>query len=468
MRFMETGVELSEAHGTMARQSIPKMKTHTIRSQRFTRRRFLQSTALLAAGAPLLLPGRLRAAGTAPSERITLGFIGMGRQNGSLLNGFLRRAGTQVLAVCDVDTTRREHAKKLVEDSYARENGTTYKGCAAYSDFRELLAREDIDAVVIATPDHWHAYIAIAAANAKKDIYCEKPLCQSIHEARAMVSAVRANDRVFQTGSQQRSSREFRTTADLIRHGAIGKIERVEVSVGGPAVPCDLPGEELEPGLDWERWLGPAAQRPYNSILSPRGVHDHFPRWRSYREFGGGGVTDWGAHHFDIVQWALNMDESGPVEIIPANNPAATEGVRFRYANGAEVEHKSGNGIWFHGSEGRIYVNRNRFQFWIGSEQKADEPAYVNQIADEYLPADAKRVYHSNDHLDDWLECIRARKRPICDVETGARTVTVCHLVNLAYYHGQRLKWVPQREQFAEGTGDPKWLDVPHREPWTI
>jgi len=308
----------------------------TIRN--LSRRSFIKSTAI-AAVAPFILPSRIQSAEVKPNDRITLGFIGMGTQNRGLLSGFLTYPQNQVLAVCDVDITRRENAKKMVEDYYAAKNANgSYKGCATYHDFRELIGRKDIDAVVIATPDHWHAFIAITAANAKKDIYCEKPLCQSIHESQSLVTAVRNNNVVFQTGSMQRSSREFRTACELVRNGIIGKIKTVEVSVGGPPVPCNLPTELDEPGLDWDMWLGPAPKRGYHSELSPRGVHKHFPNWRNYREYGGGGVTDWGAHHFDIAQWGLGMDESGPNEIIPPPDwQKAQNGVRLLYADGVEV-----------------------------------------------------------------------------------------------------------------------------------
>ena len=436
--------------------------------QTFSRRQFLHTTALTLT-APFILPSRIWAAEQGANERITLGHIGMGTQNRGLLGGFMNRKDTQVLAVCDVDTTRRESAKKTVEDFYAKRAGQdAYKGCAGYNDFRELLARRDIDAVVIATPDHWHALIAIAAADAGKDIYCEKPLCQSIHEARAMVNAVRRNKRVFQTGSMQRSSREFRTACELVRNGRIGKISSVQVAVGGPGKWCDLPGEADEAGLDWNLWLGPAPMRPYNSVLSPRGVHKHFPNWRSYREYGGGGVTDWGAHHFDIAQWGLGMDDSGPVEITPAANPQANHGVKLKYANGVVVNHENGPGVTFFGSEGKIMVNRGKFELWIGDTKKAEATQQLGEVEKEYL-ADAKvRLYKSENHTSDFLSSIRSRKPPICDVEVGARTVSVCHLVNLAYYHHQPMKWDPAKETFIEGAGDHKWLDVPHRAPWKL
>src|ERR1043166_9070665 len=306
-----------------------------------SRRQFLKATAATFVFAPVVIPSSARGAdgSTAPSERITVGFIGTGKMSHdyhlSTLSGF---KDVQCVAVCDVDTTRREHAKKYIEDRYAKD-GRGIKGIDAGNDFREIIRRKDIDAVVIATPDHWHAIPVIEACQAKKDVYCEKPLSLTIREAKLMIDAVRKYGRVLQTGSQQRSDKEFRQACELVRNGRIGKVKRVNVDVGGPSRPCDLPGEKLEPGLDWDRWLGPAPKRPYNSVLSPRGIHNHFPNWRNYREYSGGMMTDWGAHHFDIAQWGLGMDESGPVEIIPPTDPKATKGVRYIYANGVEMIH---------------------------------------------------------------------------------------------------------------------------------
>ena len=437
-------------------------------SRTLSRRSFIRQT--LAAGTvPLIIPGGLWGAESPPNDRITLGFIGMGRQNQGLVRGFLGQKGTQVVAVCDVDTTRRAAARDSVEEHYSgRKSSGAFKGCQEYEDFRRLLDREDIDGVVIATPDHWHAIISNAAARAGKDIYCEKPMSHSLEEGRSMVNAVRNNKRVFQTGSMQRSSSEFRVACELVRNGAIGTVDHVDVAVGGPGVPCDLPAEEVEPGLDWDRWLGPAPVRPYNSVLSPRGVHTHFPHWRDYREYGGGGVTDWGAHHFDIAHWGLGFDESGPVEILPPAEPDATHGARVRYATGVEIRHVSGNGVTFHGDRGRIYVNRREFQMWIGGKQVAEDRSFLDQMLAEYLPANAVRLYESRHHLENWLTCMRTRSRPICDVETGARTSAVCNLVNLAYYHRQRLEWDPQAETFVNGTGDPQWLKHDYRSPWSL
>ena len=434
----------------------------------YTRRSFLERAAI-AAAAPLILPSRLWAAETSPNNQITLGFIGVGTQGRGLLGGFLRHNETRVLAVCDVDTTRRESAKKTVEEFYATAKASgAYKGCASYGDFRELLARKDIDGVVIATPDHWHALTSIAAARAGKDVYCEKPMSHTVVEGRAMVTAVRQNNRVLQVGSMQRSSREFRAACELVRNGALGAVKRVEVSVSGPPVPCDLPGEPDEPGLDWNFWLGPSPVRPYNSILSPRGVHKHFPLWRNYREYGGGGVCDWGAHHFDIAHWGLGFDNTGPEEIIPPEKQGADSGVRLLYANGVEIIHRSGNNIMFFGDKGKLQVNRGQFQLWIGEEQKAKDVGDCEAMLKELLPPNAVRLYNSYDHLGDWLKSMRSRKPPICDVEIGARTAAVCNLVNLAYFHGQRLKWDPVKETFKDGTGDAKWLGREYRSPWKM
>jgi predicted dehydrogenase len=428
-----------------------------------TRRSFLAG----AAAAPLVL-SRAPAADEkkdAPSERLGLGFIGLGTMARGHLNFYLGARECQVLAVCDVDQTRREAAKKTVESRYAEATKSgTYKGCADYADFRELLARKDIDAVVIATPDHWHAIPALEAIKAKKDIYCEKPLTLTIREAKELVDAVRQRNVVFQTGSQQRSSDEFRRACEYVRSGRIGTLQAVYVNVGGPSKPCDLPEEKAEPGLDWDRWLGPAPQRPYNSVLSPRGVHQHFPNWRNYREYSGGMMTDWGAHHFDIAQWGLGMDESGPVEIVPPEDPKAERGVRYVYANGVPVIHaeeyekgKKVNGIAFIGSDGKIFVNRGYI---------ASDPADLLKTP---LGEKDVHLYKSPGHQRDWLACVRSRKRPICDVEVGARSVTVCHLGNIAYWTRKKIKWDPKAWKFVDPDAEvAKWFDRERRDPWQL
>ncbi|MEI6394869.1 MAG: Gfo/Idh/MocA family oxidoreductase [Verrucomicrobiota bacterium] len=421
------------------------------------RRQFLTATTLATLTAPFLLHTTRAASGRkGPNDRIIIGVIGTGKQGRYLTNNFLAMPNTQVVAVSDVDTTRRESTRKMVDEFYTIKGNKELTGCVSYKDFKELLARKDIDAVVIAAPDHWHAYIAIAACKAGKDIYCEKPLSLTIHEARAMVNAARKYDRVFQTGSMQRSSSEFRKACELVRNNRLGKIKQVIVDVGPPSVPCDLPEETMEPGLNWDLWLGPSPQRPYNSVLSPRGVHDHFPNWRNYREYSGGMMTDWGAHHFDIAQWGLGMDDSGPVEIIPPEDPKATRGVRYLYANGVEMIHGDSGGVLFIGTEGKILVNRGKFE------------ATPAALGEEPLGDNAIRLYKSYSHTKDFLDCMRSRKKPICDVEIGCRSATVCHLGNLAYWNHRRLRWDPVKEQFIGDKQANEWLDRPKRAPWKV
>jgi len=431
---------------------------------RVTRRDFVKAAGT-AFAMPAIVPASAlgRQGGKPPSERITMGVIGVGFQARGHLGLLIRHPDVKVLAVCEVDRTRRENAKKMAEEWYSADTTIgTYKGCDAYVDFRELVARKDIDAVLIGTPDHWHTITAVEAMKAGKDVYCEKPLTLTIEEAKTLIDVARRRKTVFQVGSQQRSDREFRVACEAVRNGRIGKIKQVYVAVGGPSRPCDLGEEEMEPGLDWDMWLGQAPMRPYNSVLSPRGVHRFFPNWRSYMEYSGGGMTDWGAHHFDIAQWGLGMDQSGPIEIIPPADPKSGNGVRFIYEGGIEVIHggwttpdgKGIGGVNFVGETGSVHVDRGQLQSW---------PA---NVVKEPLRSDEKPLYKSVGHHQDWFDCIRSRKRPICDVEIGARSVTVCHLGNLAYWHGRALKWDPRRWRFVDDKEADGWRSRPRRAPW--
>lgn len=433
-----------------------------------SRRLFLKAAAV----APLVLPSSLWAAQTNPNDRIRVGFIGIGKQGlGLMLNSFVYH--TQVVAVCDVDTNRREDARRRVDEFYTQNPQYGKPGCKAYNNFEELIARDDIDAVCIATVDHWHAIQTLAALRAGKDVYCEKPLTHSISEAVEIMKAVDRHGRVLQTGSMQRSSREFRVACELARNGAIGKIERIECSFGPPGRPCDLPEEEMEPGLDWNLWIGPAAMRPYNSILSPRGVHNHFPNWRDYKEFGGGMVTDWGAHHLDIAQWAMGTDESGPVEVLPPENPNANHGAKLIYASGIEVLHKPGNDVNIFGRDGHIHVNRGKFSFSRGGEtiarftQREDGGTLrhaLDKAEQEYLQDAKVRLYRVREnHVTDFVESVNSRMKPITHEIIGGRTAICCNLMNLAYYHHQRMKWDPAHCAFVDGTGKPEWLHSDRR-----
>ncbi len=426
-------------------------------SRQVSRRRFVQSLAAAATAGPLLVTS-LAQARAAANERLALGFIGVGTMGRGHVGRFLGYGNVQIVAVCDVTAERRDHSKARVEEHYSKQDTKgSFKGCASYNDFRELLALDGLDAVVIATPDHWHATVATLAARAKKDIYCEKPLTLTIGEGRRLVREVRAHDVIFQTGSQQRTEFDglFRAACELIRNGRIGAVKTVRVGVGEPPVPCDLPEESAPQGTDWNMWLGPAPWRGYNEVLCPKGVHKHFPAFRNYREFAGGGLADMGAHHFDIVQWALDMDASGPVKVEPSAADAKS-GLKFTYAGGIEMFHGGPSGCTFEGEKGTIYVDRGKLE---------STPA---EIVKTPLADTDKRVEHADDHGRNWLDCIASRKLPICDVEIGHRSATVCHLANLGYQLRRPLTWDPVKEQFIGDDEANGLLNRVPRDPWKI
>lgn len=421
------------------------------------RRNFLKGVAgaTAIAGLPGIVPSSVFGA-EAPSERIAIGFIACGKQSQHLMRAFLNQPGTHVVAACDVDKLKLERSSKgIVEKHYADKKEGSYKGCATYHDFRDLLARPDIDAVVISTPDHWHTAISIAACQAGKDIYCEKPLTQTIAEARALIHAVRKYNRVFQVGSMQRSSREFRFACELVRNGYIGDIKHVTVGVGGPPEDKPLSAEPVPDYLDWDLWVGPAMWRPYNNDLAPHISFDGYPNWRYHSYYGGGGMTDWGAHHFDIAQWGLGMDRSGPVEIIPPDGKDYKV-LTYKYANGVPMTRDDANGVLFEGTTGKVEVNRGYLKTW--PDNLKDQVIGPNQI----------HLYDSKDHYADWLDAIRKRTEPICDVEIGASSVTVCHLGNIAYKLQRPLKWDPKREVFLGDDEANRLVSRPYRSPWIL
>lgn len=424
---------------------------------RQNRRSFLKSTLAVASLPQIVLPSTLGRGATPPSERITIGFIGAGKMaRGYHMGTLLKFDDVQALAVCEVDLTRRDSGREKVNAAYAGRG--VKKGCDTYNHYRDVLAREDIDAVVIATPDHWHAIPVIEACQAGKDVYCEKPLTLTLEESRLCIEAVRKHRRVFQTGSQQRSSvfGPFRQACEIIRSGRIGKVKKVSVGVGEPSIPCDLPAEDFEPGLDWDLWLGAAPARPYHSALSPRGVHNHFPQWRRYREYSGGGHTDMGAHHYDIAHWALDLDGTGPVEIMPPSDPKAMRGVRYRYENGIEIVHGGPGGCFFEGTEGSLRIDRGHLS--ASKDEIVKEPIGENDI----------HLYRSPGHHRDWLNCIRSRQDPVAPVEAGARTVSVIHLGNLAYWNRRKLSWNPKKWEFVNDSEANRWRDRERRDPWQL
>ena len=438
-----------------------------------TSRRSFLKTAAFAGIAPFILPSKIWAADAKPNEQIGMGFIGMGKQSQGLMGNFLGQ-GCRVLAVCDVDKTRRDAALATAQ---GKPNG---KDCKGYKDFRELLERKDIDAVCIATPDHWHAIPTIAALKAGKDVYCEKPLTHNIHEAIEVMKAVEENKRVLQTGSMQRSSSEFRVACELVRNGVIGKLQKVECSFGDPGRPCDLKEEEMEKGLEWDFWCGPAPLRGYSSVLSPRGICKNFPNWRSYKEYGSGGVGDWGAHHLDIANWGIGADDSGPVQCTPPADASAKRGAVLTYANGVTVEHGNGFGVHFIGTAGEVSVNRGKFIFklgdkiisqWVDKDKDKDRHSLELQytIAQKEYLKDAKiKLYKSSNHPTDFLDCMRSRQKPNTNEQVGGRSAICCHLMNQSYYNHATIRWDPIKLQLQPGGGDPKWLTRDYRAPWSV
>ncbi len=413
-----------------------------------SRRQFLKSMAATAAAPYVITSSALGNAGKAPaSERLVLGHIGIGNMGRGHFGAMLGRRETQVVAACDV--------RKWVRDKHQAQAGGPKK-CAAYNRFEEVLERDDIDAVVIATPDHWHAVIAVAAAKAGKDIYCEKPMSLTIREARAMADAVRRYGRVFQTGSQQRSGGSERLGCELVRNGRIGRVREVYVSVGGPSRERQFPPEPVPEGMDWDRWLGPAPWRPHNS---ERCSGNYGGGWRMVRDYSGGMMTDWGAHHFDIAQWALGMDESGPVEIIPPGQGRKPDRLTYVYANGVRMYHGRGpkqRAIQIFGDDGVVMIDRGGVS--------TDPP----EILREPIGPNDLHLYRSPGHHQDWINCIRTRRRPVADVEIGCRSVTVCHLGNIAYWLGRPIKWDPVKEEIIGDDEAARWLDRPRRAPWRL
>jgi predicted dehydrogenase len=301
--------------------------------------------------------------------------------------------------------------------------------------------------VLVGTPDHWHAEPSIAAALAGKHVYCEKPLTLTIAEGRAIAAAVAATGVRFQTGSQQRSEygHHFVRAAEAVRNGRIGKVRRITIHTGDPAIACDLPEQPLPPGIDWDGWLGQAPTRPFHADLCPVGMHDHFPAWRKYREYANGGLADMGAHHFDIAQWALGMDHSGPVRVVPPTDREAKRGLVLGYADGCEMVHGGPTDCTFEGELGTIECSRGHSRAFRGTDRSApDAPELLAEPT-----AGELRFPRNTGHVADFLAAIREGRDPICTAEIGHRTATVCHLASIGYRLGVPLQWDPVAERFV-------------------
>jgi predicted dehydrogenase len=426
---------------------------------RLSRRNFLRRVIVAgtACAIPTIVPYSVFGA-SLPSERIALGFIGTGNQGIENIKAFSDKSGCEVVAVCDVDAARREKARLTAK----------LPAKSSYNDFRKLLTRNDIDAVVVSTPDHWHALVSIAAAKAGKDIYCEKPLAYNITEGRALCNAVRRYGRILQTGTQQRSDNKFRFACELVRNGRIGRVHtiKVEIPVNSRPNPLVWKVEPPPEGLDYDLWLGPAAYRPYIE----QGCHYN---WHFLYDFGSGQITNWGAHFIDIAQWGNGTQYTGPVEIrgkgdFPQKGLFETPlkvDVEYTYANGVKLFCRTteknetgdfGASTLFEGTDGWVFAARYKLD------------AHPKDILKSKIGPNENRLYYSIDHHQNFLDCVRSRRTPAADVEIGHRSASVCHLGDIAVRLGMKLKWDPQSECFIGNDNANKMLSRSMRPPWRL
>jgi len=417
-----------------------------------SRRRFVAGIAGSAAGLVLGAPaiGRQPRRGQPETNSvIQVAMIGMGIRGRNIMNGsVLKNPRLRIVAMCDVDSTRLNHYCDKAEAHYEDPGAIQRTGID-----REIFERDDVDAVIIATPDHWHATQCLSALAAGKHVYCEKPLTHTLHEGRVLTEGANRSGLAFLTGSQQRTEygHRFSRAVDLIRNGAIGRVLTVNIGVGDPPMWCDLGEEELEPALDWDRWLGPAPNRPYHSDLSPRGVHGHYPVFRRYIEYSGGYLADMGAHHYDIAHWALGLDESGPVRVIPPLDETSTRGAQLVYPSGVVITHGGPSGATFVGEKGMLHVDRGR---------SASVPG---EILETKLGEEAQLVPRPSGHVDHFLDCVEGTAEPICGAEAGSRTAAACQLTNLAYRLRRPLTWDADEWRFEGDEEANTLLDYERR-----
>ena len=422
------------------------------------RRHFLKGVAAAGAvaGFPVIIPSTVLGA-EAPSRKITVGAVGLGGMGSGNLGGFLGDSRCRVLAVCDVDRQHAQEAQRRVNQQYNSQD------CAAYKDFRELIARDDIDAISLATPDHWHAIVAITAAKAGKDVYGEKPFSHDLLEGRALVKALSQYGRVWQTGSWQRSTGDFRAACELVRNGRIGKLHTVEVGLptGGPG--GNAPFTDPPPGFDYDFWCGPSPWAPYSSDRT------HW-NWRWQMDYGGGQLMDWVGHHGDIAQWGLGTEHTGPVELNPVVAEFPKTGIwdaamRYRiectYANGVKmiVQNAEGNhrmGAKWIGTEGWVWVDRGGFD------------ASSKSLLKEKIRPDEINLYRSDNHIGNFVDCVLSRRLTITPAEVAHRSASVGHLCVIAMNVGRKLRWNPETEEFLGDAAANALRGRAKREPWNI
>ncbi len=433
-----------------------KFSNHTIE-----RRNFLKTTAAAAVAAPTIVPSTIFGA-SAPSNRLTMGSIGMGGMGNADAERFLPRDDVQIVAVCDVDELHLLRAQNKIESVYAQKaSSEKYNGCDAYKDFRKIIDRKDIDLVCIATPDHWHAIPAIMAANAGKDIYCEKPIGLTIEEGIKMRDAVQRNGIIWQTGSQQRSDRNFRFACELVRNGRIGELKKVFVGLP-TGNPCPPYSEDPVPeGFDYDFWLGPAPKAPYSNLR----CHWNF-RW--ILDYSGGQLSDWAGHHCDIAHWGMDTELTGPVEVegsgtFPRDglwNTATHYNFTCTYANGLTMNVTNNTinkqGIRFEGTKGWIWVKRRE----IDAEPK--------NLLTSIIGRNEIHLYRSDDHGGNFIDCVKSREETVAPIEKLHRSVSIAHLGNIAMLLGRKLKWNPDRERFVDDAEANRMLSRSMRAPWHL
>ena len=425
----------------------------------FQRRRFL--VGLATATGTVSLPCFIPRTAWGANNRIGVGMIGAGRRTHQILREVQRVTGSQggarVVAVSDIWPKKSaEWIAAYRKDMPAEVNASEIPTAI---DYGKLLDRRDVDAVIITTCDHWHALPAIHACQAGKDVYGEKPLSLTIAEGRAMVNAVRKYRRVFQTGAQQRSDPRNRQACELIRNGRLGPIREVNCTnydSSPPASAYQFKTEPVPEGMDWERWCGQTDLVPFSFN---RYLTYEKPGWQNIREYSGGLMTNWGAHGLDMVQWALGTDDTGPVEITPESKDLRCK-VSFRYANGIVVHLATDNkvlgGGHFIGAKGEMFMNRGKFN------------TVPIAISKEEIGKTDLRLYHSANHMQNWLDCIHSRQKPVSDVEIGHRSATLCHLCGIARMLGRKLRWDPEKETFPGDSEANGYLDRPRRAPYQL
>jgi predicted dehydrogenase len=427
-----------------------------------SRRRFL-ATAAAAFATPYVVPARVLAEeGKGPNSRICLGFIGVGGRGSDHVQTCVGRGDAQILAVCDPYKGKREGLKKLVEDRYARKKDLgAYKGCDAYSDFREVVARPDLDAVFIASPEHWHALHTLAAVRAGKDVYCEKAMTLTVAEGRVVCETVRRYGRVVQIGMQQRSWDIFRFACELVRNGYIGKLQTVEVAVpGGRSLP-NAPAKPAPPDIDYDLWLGPCPWKPYTDQLCSYNwyfVFDHCVGW----------IQSWGIHYLDVAQWGAPSLCTKPLEVegsavFPTDGPANTsinwkvhvttaDGLRMTYMDESQGKH----GVRFEGDKGTVFVNRGGL--WT-------EPTSLKKVT---IKPDEEHLYDARDHHQCFFDCVRSRRDPSAPVEVGHSGNVLAIVSDTATRLGHKVQWDWTTEQFVKDDAANRFLGRAMRSPWRL